>query len=130
MFDNISRCLPCSSLKFAQWAGAIWGAAYEVSNACAIFDPLNLSSYPLIIVGKVHCTIQTIFKMNHILPCHFVKNVIYNTKVLCEILSRSIQWDSDELWPGLGFFVHVHYDLDFGDMTLGQVQDTPLDLRE
>ena len=92
MFDNISRCLPCSSLKFAQGAGAIGGAAYEVSNACAIFDPLNLSFYPLIIVGRIHCTHSNNFQNESlILPCHFVKNVIYNTKVLCEILSRSIQ---------------------------------------
>ena len=38
------------------------------------------------------------------------------------------QWDSDELWPG--FWVYVHYDLDFGYMTLGQGHDIPLDLRE
>ena len=72
MFDNISRCLPCSSLKFVQGAGAIWGAAYEVSNVQgawaiwgaayevsnvgAIFDPWNLSSDPLIFVRGVHCT--------------------------------------------------------------------------
>ena len=31
-----------------------------------------------------------------------------------------------ELWPGHGFSVYVHCDLDLGDMTFGQGHDTPL----
>ena len=37
-----------------------------------------------------------------------------------------IQLGSEELWPGHGFPVCVHCDLDLGDMTLGQGHDTPL----
>ena len=37
-----------------------------------------------------------------------------------------IQLGSEELWPGHGFPVYVHCDLDLGDMTLGQGHDTPL----
>ena len=37
-----------------------------------------------------------------------------------------IQLGSEELWPGHGFPECVHCDLDLGDMTLGQVHDTPL----
>ena len=37
-----------------------------------------------------------------------------------------IQHGSEELWPGHGFWVCVHCDLDLGDMTLGQGHDTPL----
>ena len=37
-----------------------------------------------------------------------------------------IQHGSEELWPRHGFCVCVHCDLDLGDMTLGQGQDTPL----
>ena len=33
---------------------------------------------------------------------------------------------SKELWPGYGFWVCVHCYLNLGDMTLGQVHDTPL----
>ena len=36
-----------------------------------------------------------------------------------------IQLGSEELWPGHGFPVCVHCDLDLGDMTLGQGHDTP-----
>ena len=37
-----------------------------------------------------------------------------------------IQLGSEELWPGHGFPVRVHCDLDLGDMTLGQGHDPPL----
>ena len=37
-----------------------------------------------------------------------------------------IQLGSEELWPGHGFWVYVHCDLDLGGMTLGQGHDTPL----
>ena len=37
-----------------------------------------------------------------------------------------IQLGNEELWPGHGFQVCVHCDLDLGDMTLGQGHDTPL----
>ena len=37
-----------------------------------------------------------------------------------------IEYYSEKLWPGYGFSVNVHCDLDLGDMTLGQVHDTPL----
>ena len=37
-----------------------------------------------------------------------------------------IQLGSEELWPGHGFSVCVHCDLDLGDITLGQGHDTPL----
>ena len=37
-----------------------------------------------------------------------------------------IQLGSEELWPGHGFPVYVHYDLDLRDMTMGQGHDTPL----
>ena len=37
-----------------------------------------------------------------------------------------IQLGSEELWPGHGVLVWVHWDLDLGDMTLGQGHDTPL----
>ena len=37
-----------------------------------------------------------------------------------------IQFGSEELWPGHGFSIYVHCDLDLGDMTLGQGHDTPL----
>ena len=37
-----------------------------------------------------------------------------------------IQLGSEELWPGHGFPVYVHRDLDLGDMTFGQGHDTPL----
>ena len=37
-----------------------------------------------------------------------------------------IQLSSEELWPGHGFPVFVHCDLDLGDMTLGEGHDTPL----
>ena len=37
-----------------------------------------------------------------------------------------IQLGSEELWPRHRFWVCVYYDLDLGDMTLGQVHDTPL----
>ena len=37
-----------------------------------------------------------------------------------------IQFDSKELSPTYGFRLCVHCDLDLGDMTLGQGQDTPL----
>ena len=37
-----------------------------------------------------------------------------------------IQHGSEELWPGHGFSVNMHCDLDLGDMTLGQGHDTPL----
>ena len=37
-----------------------------------------------------------------------------------------IKHGSQELWPGHGFPVYVHCDLDIGDMTLGQGHDTPL----
>ena len=37
-----------------------------------------------------------------------------------------IQLGSEELWPGHGYPVCVHCDLDLGDMTLGQGHDTPL----
>ena len=37
-----------------------------------------------------------------------------------------IQLGSEELWPGYGFPLYVHCDLDLGDMTLGQCRDTPL----
>ena len=33
---------------------------------------------------------------------------------------------SEKLWPGHGFSVYVHCDLDLGDTTLGQDHDTPL----
>ena len=35
-----------------------------------------------------------------------------------------IQHGSEELWPGHGFPVYVHCDLDLGDMTFGQGHDT------
>ena len=35
-----------------------------------------------------------------------------------------IQLGSEELWPGHGFPVYVHCDLELGDMTLGQGHDT------
>ena len=35
-----------------------------------------------------------------------------------------IQFCSEELWPGHGFWLCLHRDLD--DMTVGQVHDTPL----
>ena len=35
-----------------------------------------------------------------------------------------IQNGSEELWTGNGFWVCVHFDLDLGDMTLGQGHDT------
>ena len=38
-----------------------------------------------------------------------------------------IQLRNEELRPGHRFLVCVHYDLDHGDMTLGQGHDTPLD---
>ena len=38
-----------------------------------------------------------------------------------------IQLGSEELWPGNGFPVCVHCDLDLGDMILGQGHDTPFD---
>ena len=41
-----------------------------------------------------------------------------------------IQLGSEELWPGHGFSVYVHCDLDLGDMTLGQSHDTPLGNRQ
>ena len=41
-----------------------------------------------------------------------------------------IQFGSEELWPGHGFWVCVHCDLNLGDMTLGQVHDTPLGHRQ
>ena len=37
-----------------------------------------------------------------------------------------IQLGSEELWPGHAFPVCVHCNLDLGDMTLGQGNDTPL----
>ena len=37
-----------------------------------------------------------------------------------------IKLGSEELWPGHGFWVCVHCDLDLADMTLGQGHDTPL----
>ena len=37
-----------------------------------------------------------------------------------------IQQGSGDLWPGHGFSVCVHCDLDLWDMTLGQSHDTPL----
>ena len=37
-----------------------------------------------------------------------------------------IQLASEELCPGPGFWLYVHCDLDFGDMTSGLVHDTPL----
>ena len=37
-----------------------------------------------------------------------------------------IQLSSEVLWPGHGFPVYMHCDLDLGDMTLGQGHDTPL----
>ena len=37
-----------------------------------------------------------------------------------------IQHGSEELWPGHGFLVCLHCDLDLRDMTLGQCHDTPL----
>ena len=36
-----------------------------------------------------------------------------------------IELGSEELWPGHGFLVCVHCDLDLGDMTLGHCHDTP-----
>ena len=39
---------------------------------------------------------------------------------LCEILSRA--FGIEKLWPGHGFWVCVHCDLDLGDMTLGHGQ--------
>ena len=37
-----------------------------------------------------------------------------------------IQLGNEELWPGHGFSVYVHCDLDLGDMTLSQGHDTLL----
>ena len=37
-----------------------------------------------------------------------------------------IQHGSEDLWPGHGFWVCFHCNLDLGDMTLGQGHDTPL----
>ena len=37
-----------------------------------------------------------------------------------------IQFGIEELWPGHGFWVCVHCDIDLGDMTLGQGHDTHL----
>ena len=37
-----------------------------------------------------------------------------------------IKLGSEEVWPGYGFPVCVHCELDLGDMTLGQGHDTPL----
>ena len=37
-----------------------------------------------------------------------------------------MQHGSEELWPGHGFSVCVHYDLDLGTMTFGQGHDTSL----
>ena len=37
-----------------------------------------------------------------------------------------VQLGSEELWPGHGFRVCVHCDLDLGNMTFGQSHDTPL----
>ena len=37
-----------------------------------------------------------------------------------------IQLGTEELWPGHGFLVCVHCDLDLGGITLGQGHDTPL----
>ena len=100
MFDNISRCLPCSSLKFAQGAGAIWGAAYEVPNACAIFDPLNLSSYPLIIVGRVHCTHSNNFTNESlILPCSGVSIIADVAESIAE--TQPISINRIEIWDRL-----------------------------
>ena len=36
-----------------------------------------------------------------------------------------IQYGSEELWPGHGFWVCAYCDLDIGGMTLGQGHDTP-----
>ena len=36
-----------------------------------------------------------------------------------------IQLGSEKLWPGHGFPVYVHCDLDLGDITFGQGHDTP-----
>ena len=38
----------------------------------------------------------------------------------------NIKHGSEELWPGHGFSVYMHCDLDLGDMTLAQGHDTPL----
>ena len=46
------------------------------------------------------------------------------TRIVWNIIQ--IQYGSDELWPGHRFLVCVHYDLDLGEMTLGQGHDTPL----
>ena len=52
--------------------------------------------------------------------------VITNPWVTDSIMWKiiQIQHGSEKLWPGHGFWVCVH--LDLGDMTLGQVHDTPL----
>ena len=44
-------------------------------------------------------------------------NVLYINK---------IKYGSKELWPGRGFSVYVHNDLDLEDMTLGQGHDTTM----
>ena len=41
-----------------------------------------------------------------------------------------IQLGNEELWPGHGFWVCVHCDLDLGDMTLGQGYDTSFGHRQ
>ena len=41
----------------------------------------------------------------------------------CVIIIQ-IQLGSEELWPGHGFSVCLHCDIDFWDMTLGQDHDT------
>ena len=39
---------------------------------------------------------------------------------------NQIQHNNEELWPGHGFWVCVHCDLDLGCMNLGQGHETPL----
>ena len=41
-------------------------------------------------------------------------------------LGHGRQHGSEEFWPGHGFWVLVHCDLDLRDMTLSQDHDTPL----
>ena len=40
------------------------------------------------------------------------------------------QHGNKELWPGYGFKLHVHCDLDYGDMTLSEGHDTNFDHRQ
>ena len=67
------------------------------------------------------CTLWS-WPLRYILVSRSLRTVVSWKTIVWNIIQ--IKHGSEEVWPGHGFWVWVHSDLDLRDLTLGQDQDT------